>query len=37
MILMNNTEIKQESKEDKNLKERLKNLMEIYKKMENKN
>jgi hypothetical protein len=34
---MNNTEIKQESKEDKNLKERLKNLMEIYKKIENKN
>lgn len=33
MILMNNTEIKQESKEDKNLKERLKNLMEIYKKL----
>ena len=37
MILMNNTEIKQESKEDKNLKEQLKNLMEIYRKMENKN
>lgn len=37
MTLMNNTEIKQESKEDKNLKERLKNLMEIYKKIKNKN
>ena len=36
MILMNNTEIKQESKEDKNLKERLKNLMEIYKKINQK-
>ena len=30
---MNNTEIKQESKEDKNLKERIKNLIEIYKKL----
>lgn len=36
MIMMKNSDKKQES-DDKNLKERLKNLMEIYKKMENKN
>ena len=36
MIMMKNSDKKQES-DDKNLKERLKNLMEIYKKLEKKN
>ena len=36
MMIAKNSDKQQES-DDKKLKERLKNLMEIYKKMENKN